>query len=92
MTKQEARDRLERFKPYLADDEQKECYQIAIEALDNVIYEHCSHCEGVPVQCVDCEHTNLIDKNELKRMVEYEMDMQELYLPCHFFEIIDSCD
>ena len=31
-----------------------------------------------------------IDADELKQKVEHELDMQDLYLPIHFFDVVDE--
>lgn len=31
-----------------------------------------------------------IETDKLKQMVEHEMDMQDTYLPAHFFDIVDD--
>ena len=37
MTNEEAKERLEKFKPFLDGDEWKECYQLAIDAIEKQI-------------------------------------------------------
>ena len=33
-----------------------------------------------------------IDADHLKKAVEHELDMQDLYLPVHFFEVVDGME
>ena len=33
-----------------------------------------------------------IDADRLKQAVEHELDMQDLYLPVHFFEVVDGME
>ena len=34
--------------------------------------------------------TKYINADRLKQMVEHKMDMQDTYLPAHFFDIVDD--
>ena len=38
----------------------------------------------------EVDDNDLVSRSELKEEVERNMDMQDLYLPVHFFDIIDN--
>lgn len=45
------------------------------------------------MQCVaQRSKRKYIDADRLKKAVEHELDMQDLYLPVHFFEVVDGME